>query len=89
VHEHHVVYEQHCPKGTKKDRRNLIPLCKRCHDRHHDRTCVLSTGLLPDRAIEFAREVLGPGPAQAYFERRYANAADDRRVAALWTQEVS
>jgi hypothetical protein len=84
VHAHHVVYRQHC-RGHEADLRNMVPLCFRCHEKHHTRTGVLRTRVLPDEALEFAVEVLGAGPAQAYMERYY-DCAGDPRVPALYTE---
>ena len=86
VHMHHCVYEQHC-RGHEKDERNLVPVCQRCHERHHQRVLVFSLGLLPDSVFEFAEEVLGWGPAYEYFRRYYRG--EDRRLVALLKEEAA
>src|SRR3954470_14326510 len=78
VHRHHVVYAQHLPAGTKRDPRNLVWLALECHFAHHSRMAPIALAALPDTAIEFAAETLGPGPASVYLARRYAG--DDPRV---------
>lgn len=67
------------------DARNLVPLALACHAAHHNRQRPLPIRVLPDAVFEFAAEVLGPGPAWSYFDRRYAG--DDRRMADLINQE--
>lgn len=69
---HHVIYAQHIPREHRKDDRNLIPLCLRCHADHHSRQHPISLNLLPDSVYEFAVETLGSGPAYEYLRRRYA-----------------
>lgn len=86
VHMHHVVYQQFI-RGHEKDDRNMVPVCFRCHERHHSRTCVFSLGLLPDSVFEFAAEVLGPGPAYERLRRTYRG--EDRRLTALLGKEAA
>ena len=86
VHLHHCVYEQHC-RAHATDDRNLVPVCKRCHERHHTRTHVFALGLLPDSVYEFAAEVLGTGPAYEYLGRYYQGS--DRRREALLGKEAA
>jgi cytochrome c553 len=63
------------------DDRNLIPLCQRCHERHHTRFEVLPIHVLPDSVFEFAAELMGAGAAYEYLKRRYTGM--DRRLSAL------
>lgn len=70
---HHVVYRQHVRKagGDEWDPRNALTLCARCHLSHHRFGRVFPLVLLPDVAIEFAFELLGPA-AGIYLPRRYS-----------------
>lgn len=63
------------------DERNLIWICKPCHERHHQRVEVLPLELLPDSVFEFAVELMGAGAAYEYLRRYYAGS--DRRLAEL------
>lgn len=81
---HHIVYRQELRRrgGDWDDRANLVPLCEGCHARHHSRTEVLPTRILPDSVFPFARDLMGAGAAYEYLTRRYM-AGNDPRVAAL------
>lgn len=73
---HHVILEQHVRAldGDPWDLRNAIKLgvhC-RCHAQHHLAAARLPCSKVPAPAIEFASELLGPGPADLYFDRYYA-----------------
>lgn len=83
VQRHHAVYEQEVRRegGSVKDDRNLVPVCKRCHERHHQRVVPLESYRLPDAVFEFARELLGAGAAYEYLRRRYAGS--DPRLESL------
>lgn len=82
VQEHHVIYRQELRRrrGDMKDRRNLIPLCLRCHERHHSRIAPISLSNLPDEVFDFAYELMGPA-AYDYLGRHYAG--EDPRLDAL------
>lgn len=79
VQDHHVVYVQElrrvrseAPKtALREDDRNLVPVCLGCHAQHHNRAAPFPLSILPDSVFEFAREVLGVGPAYEYLRRRY------------------
>ena len=81
VHRHHVVYRQHIPAETHEDPRNLVPVANNCHWGHHNASCRYELRMLPDSVFEFAAEVLGPGKAFNYLQRRYAG--EDPRLDAL------
>jgi hypothetical protein len=74
VQQHHAVYEQEIRRrgGRLRDPRVLVPLCVRCHERHHSRVAPLPLWRLPDGVFEFAVELLGAGGAHEYLARRYA-----------------
>lgn len=86
---HHVIYRQELRRRAERgpggvsyralivDRRNLVPMAFDCHGAHHARSRVLAMHRLPDSVFEFAREVLGVGPAWVYLSRHYAG-HDDR-----------
>lgn len=80
---HHVVYAQHCRAAgaSTGDLRNIVAVATACHAAHHNRSRPLELRVLPDSVFEFAAEVLGPGKAFNYLERRYAGA--DPRLDAL------
>jgi hypothetical protein len=86
VHHHHVLYRQIIRRhhGDETDERNLIPLCFRCHERHHNRVAPLPLWALPDSVYEFAAELLGHGPAYEELRRRYRD-GDPRLDALLGT----
>jgi 5-methylcytosine-specific restriction endonuclease McrA len=69
---HHVVYQQHVRRhgGDLSDRRNFLPVCDRCHDRHHSRHTVIPFTAIPEPAREYARELMGDH-ADDYLHRRY------------------
>jgi 5-methylcytosine-specific restriction endonuclease McrA len=73
---HHVVTRNHVERegGDAWDTRNAIPLCSGpsgCHAAHHNRTRPIPLSVVPAETLEFANELLGAGPAGAYFERYY------------------
>jgi len=90
-HAHHIVTRQQLRRWAHttgrnytdlaSDERNLIPLCMGCHSAHHNRTVPITSKALPDDAIRFARDLMGPGPAHNYLRRVYPG--DDPRVDAL------
>jgi hypothetical protein len=98
---HHVVYEQELMRryaqgrhrdgptrsSLRKDQRNLVPVCKRCHERHHSRFSPLFLLQLPDSVFEFATEVMGPGAAYEYLSRRYRGT--DPRLSALLEESAA
>jgi len=75
---HHVVWEQH---GGTADARNLIPLCLACHYGYHLRSVRIRVDILPDAALDYAFELLGPA-AHGYMVRRY-DGGDPRLEARL------
>ena len=83
VHQHHVTYAQAVRRtgGDLDDPANLLPVCFRCHERHHTRTEPFELGLLPDSAVEYAKELMGAGAAYVYLRRRYSG--EDPRLEAL------
>lgn len=61
VHEHHVVYRQELRRrgGDPRDRRNLVPVCGRCHGDHHSAVRRIPLELLPGCVWVFAEELMG------------------------------
>lgn len=87
---HHVVYQQELRRIGREpgrdlilcaDRRNMVPVGASCHAKHHSRQKPYVLRRLPDSVFEFAREVLGGGPAYEYLRRRYVG--EDPRLEAL------
>lgn len=75
---HHAIYAQEARRyGAERDPRNLVPVTRRCHEKHHTRTRPFDLSMLPDSVYEFAAEVMGDGPAFVYLSRRYRG-GDDR-----------
>lgn len=76
---HHVVYEQHVKNegGDIFDPWNCLRLCRRCHERHHDRNPALPLTILRQNNIDFAAVLLGAARAYEYLTRRYSG-SDDR-----------
>lgn len=72
---HHVVSKQELKKRGRTpllwDRRNALPLCADCHERHENASRRVSLSALTPENVEFAREVLGDY-ADYYLERYYA-----------------
>jgi hypothetical protein len=68
-----------------KDERNLVPMRFECHGAHHRRQQVLPLRVLPDSVFEFARDLMGGGPAFVWLARTYAG--DDPRLDALLENE--
>lgn len=85
VQRHHVIYGQelrrHGGPALLRDDRGRVPICKRCHERHHQRVDPLPAWVLPDEVFEFTLEVLGAGPGFEYLRRRYGG--DDPRLESL------
>ena len=79
---HHAILEQSIRRegGDWYDTRVGMTLCESCHQAHHRRVRVIPLVLVPDSAIEFAYELLGPG-AYDYLLRHYQG--PDPRVDAL------
>jgi hypothetical protein len=77
---HHVVYQQHL-RGEHPlwDPRDGVPLCRHCHEAHHNGSRRIPCVKLPDAALEFAFRVLG-AYASDYLARRYADVGKDGRV---------
>jgi hypothetical protein len=88
---HHVVTQQKIRREARgepgrdlilcADRRNLVPVGRACHAKHHSRQEPYELRRLPDSVFEFARELLGAGPAYEYLRRSYAG--EDARLDAL------
>lgn len=78
---HHTVYEQEVRRRDRSliwDVRNRTPICGRDHMRHHDDSpWKIPLAKLPDAAIEFAIDLLGPF-AYDYLRRHYSG--DDPRL---------
>ena len=72
VHLHHVVTRQEIRRrgGDEGDPRNLIPLCLRCHGRHHSAFTRIPARLLPAGVRDFMEELMGPY-APDYLARYY------------------
>lgn len=69
---HHIVLAQYLKEPDKWRLEGAMPLCHSCHSNHHSPNGPkLRRVDLPDRALDFATEVLG-GRAGSYFARRYA-----------------
>lgn len=70
---HHIVYRQAVERagGDVWDVRNRLVVCHLCHFRHHSHHRLIPLRALPDKAFEFAAELLGPGKAWGYLARRY------------------
>lgn len=96
VERHHVVTRQELSRtsfneyGRRplahfkvliKDERNLLPVARRCHARHHAASRRFRLAVLPDGVFEFAAEVLGSERAYNYLRRYYVG--DDPRLDAL------
>lgn len=79
---HHVVFAQEirARKGEKWDPRNQLPVAVSCHAWIHSAGRPWPLAKLPDAAIEFAWDLMGPF-AFDYLTRRYRG--DDPRVRAL------
>lgn len=54
------------------DGRNIVPIAFGCHGGQHGGNDRLRLSKFPDRCFEFAAELLGPGKAYEYLNRRYA-----------------
>ena len=83
LQQHHVVYEQHIRRagGDPWDPRDSMTLCVSCHTSHHKALrLTLPLALVPDAAIAFAGDLMGPA-AYDYLRRRYGG--EDPRVDAL------
>lgn len=76
---HHVVYEQELRKRglPRWDARDGLPVCRTCHEAHHNGSKRLPLHLLPTVSLEFAFEQLG-AYAYDYLRRRYSG--DDERL---------
>jgi hypothetical protein len=79
LQQHHVVYEQHVRDagGSLWDVRNALTLGAYCHAQHHARAKPIPLAYLPDAALEFAFDLLGPA-AVDYLGRHYSG--DDARL---------
>lgn len=80
---HHVTYAQHVEAqgGDVWDPANALTLCERCHLDHHARVRTIGQALLPDVAISFCTDLLGPYAFD--YLRRYYPGPTDPRVAAI------
>jgi hypothetical protein len=76
---HHICYRQHVLRasGDIWDARNSLTLCDHCHAQHHARSKPIPLAYLPDAALEFAFDLLGPA-AVDYLGRHYSG--DDARL---------
>lgn len=90
LQQHHIVYRQQVRRsgGDEWDPRNAITLCTPCHAMHHQRRGAFPLVLLPDEAIEFAFELLGPG-AGIYLPRRYSGPVSIRFAELLAATEAA
>jgi hypothetical protein len=82
---HHVIYAQTIrrEKGDLFDPRNSMSLGRYCfcHSNHHARSSPIPAVLVPDSALEFGADLMGPQRAAAYIRRYYAG--NDPRLDAL------
>lgn len=78
-HAHHVVYDQELQRRglPRWDKRNALPVCPKCHERHHKRMQAIPLICLTDENIEYAFAVLG-AYGYDYLRQRYAG--DDERL---------
>jgi hypothetical protein len=98
-HKHHAITRQTIKRACAnaeeyrrlcKDPRNILSVHHQCHWDHHQHACKLPITCLPDSVFEFAREVLGAGPAYERLIRDYQG--EDPRLDALladWEQEAA
>lgn len=77
--QHHIVTAQEVRRrgGAIWDPRNALTLGAYCHAQHHAHVQPIPLVYLPDAALEFAFELLGPA-AFDYLGRRYGG--DDARL---------
>jgi hypothetical protein len=78
LHAHHILLEQIVLREAPErqyDLANRMLLGERCcHAGHHGpgvKDTRLDFACVPSAAVLFAVEVIGEGPAEAYFQRRY------------------
>lgn len=73
LHRHHVLTEAKVRQagGDPWSPRNQFLIAPECHEHHHNASRKIRIEVLPRTAIAFAFEVLGDGPAEDYFDRRY------------------
>jgi hypothetical protein len=64
-----------------KDPRNLVWVGVDCHASHHAASKRFQLTYLPDSVFEFARDLMGAGPASVWLARHYAGT--DPRLDAL------
>ena len=79
---HHVVLESLVRRhgGRPWDFANSMLVTPQCHRHHHDKFRRIPFDAVPQAAIEFATELLGPEVAALYFARHYG--IDDPGAAA-------
>ncbi len=84
---HHVLPEQRVRRegGDVYDPRNSMELGRWCvcHEQHTNASHRLAMVLVPDDAIDYTSELLGPGAAYDFFIRTYGHAEHDARLATL------
>jgi hypothetical protein len=64
-----------------KDPRNLVWVAVECHASHHAASKRFRLIDMPDSVFEFARDLMGAGPASVWLERQYSGS--DPRLDAL------
>lgn len=84
---HHVIYAQHLRRMNLPlwDPRCGLPLCRPCHEAHHNGSQRLPLSALTDANLEFAFEQLA-AYAYDYLRRRYTG-SDERLDALLAVEE--
>lgn len=60
-HPHHIVPLSTSTPGRLEVRRNLMPLCSRCHRGHHDGNVEIPQNVLTTDELSFAVQEMGPG----------------------------
>lgn len=82
---HHVIRDQVVRRehGDTYDPRNRLMTCPRCHPDGAQGGRRLPIEHVPDRAIEFAVELLGPGKAYNELVRWHPGAETAERIVAL------
>lgn len=66
VDPHHAVPRSLSPHAGRSDPRNIIPLCRFCHDRFHGGT-PLPRSVFTEAELAFVQTLIGPG----WLARRY------------------
>lgn len=70
---HHILYEAELKrmKTQTHNVRNAMRVCRRCHERHHNRTAPIPLSALTEDQVAYVTEVLG-ARGMDYLERLYA-----------------